>query len=90
MELNEKERSQVISSLKCWAKISDYYLRKFPESSTYLINYVDESCTSWTLMEDDEDFLDLCVEYLKEIGAHEVNSHDEMEQYIQSRDNTNQ
>ena len=85
MKLSKKERSEVIDYLNSWAKISDYYLYKSSENSTCLIDYVDENGTSWTLMEDDENFHDLCVYYLKEIGAKEVTGHDEMEKYIQSR-----
>ncbi|MET1255833.1 hypothetical protein [Aliikangiella maris] len=69
MSLTNSNEVEVIQYLESLAKLEDFYMHKFIESGRHLIHYFDGQGQSWALMEDDDQFVELCIEYLVKYGA---------------------
>lgn len=81
MKLETSKESEVIQFLNNLADIKDYYMHRFNSTNRCLIHYFDKQGKSWALMEDDDEFVSWCVEYLRKINAPEFDDIEEMKAF---------
>jgi glutamine cyclotransferase len=78
---SDKEDEEVVFYLKHYAELGDYYLHKFNSTDTCLINYFDKEGQGWSLMEDDDAFVERCVDFLRRNNAPEFDDVEEMKAF---------
>ncbi|MEO0443115.1 MAG: hypothetical protein AAFZ92_05155 [Pseudomonadota bacterium] len=75
---NGKDDEEVIVYLKHYAELENYYLHKFNSTDTCLINYFDKDGQGWSLMEEDDAFVERCVDFLRRNNAPEFDDMEKM------------
>ena len=80
--MNMSDKNTVSSYLQAFADLSCFYIIVGREIRGGLIGYVDRNGRAWTLMEDDEELADACLEFLRGLPAPEFDSTDKEETFI--------
>lgn len=69
MKYGKFEKSYIVQYLQSYAELNSFYIFYVTGSEPGLIHYFDSEGESWCLMEDDNELVDACLIYLKEMGA---------------------
>jgi hypothetical protein len=78
------DRTKIESYLLAYADLDCFFITVGQGIENGLIGYVDRKGSAWTLMEDDDEHVDDCLEYLRSIRSPEFDSSDKEEAFIKS------
>jgi len=69
MKYGNFDQSYIVQYLQSLSELDSFYVFCVNGSEPGLIHYLDSDGESWSLMEDDNELVDACLEYLMEMGA---------------------
>jgi hypothetical protein len=74
--------SRAEDHLKRFAPLERFWIYRTEHAAPGLIHYSDQDGKAWTLMEDDEDLLDSCIELLESRGCSVFDDVESMDAYV--------